>query len=233
MRGGIVVIEGADGTGKTSLIDALVDWRDDAIVMKSGPPGDNPYLEYATAIERAIDAARNGKIVLIDRLHLGEAIYGPLLRGKSGLSIDEVRTLSARLDSACAVRLVLDCSDSAIFDRLMRRDGGMPDPKSGAKLEHSAALLAMFRSWAKVDNWTVVNSSSVTTRQLCNAVISMLRPVPRNVEVSYGCPVMYAVKLVEVPPLGSVAAIAAWTRNRPDVAVLVHTSNSLGEVAHA
>ncbi len=81
----IVILEGPDGAGKTSLaqeIAAIID----AEIHHEGPPQTEELLQhYATLLD---DAFRTQEDVVFDRLHLGEAVYGPLMRGRS--RIDEL-----------------------------------------------------------------------------------------------------------------------------------------------
>ena len=82
----IVVLEGCDGGGKTTLAGWLRDMHGYTIV-KTGPPepGGDLTRTYIDALHDAM--VRTGRTVF-DRLHLGEAIYGPLLRGVDRIGIE-------------------------------------------------------------------------------------------------------------------------------------------------
>ena len=74
----VVVLEGPDGAGKTTLARHLVD-KYGFEYLHTGPPGDgNLLLQYASVLDAAVRSHRN---TVIDRLHIGESVYGPLLRG--------------------------------------------------------------------------------------------------------------------------------------------------------
>lgn len=84
----LFVIEGTDGTGKTTLADALVkalaQTRHRKIVQRHfGPPQEHPLGEY----ERWLDFYRpgSGTHVVLDRFHWGEMVYSELYRDGSQL----------------------------------------------------------------------------------------------------------------------------------------------------
>lgn len=100
----VVVLEGCDGSGKTVLARRLAAEHGYEIV-KTGPPapGEDPGLSYITALRGAL--ARPGRTVF-DRLHLGELIYGPLLRGGSRLDGGGLRVIEGVI-ALNDVRLVI------------------------------------------------------------------------------------------------------------------------------
>lgn len=73
----IIILEGVDGGGKTTLADWLVTkgW----VRYHEGPPpeGRNQLEHYGQQLWRA---SLNDKPVVFDRLHLGEMAYGPVAR---------------------------------------------------------------------------------------------------------------------------------------------------------
>jgi hypothetical protein len=77
----LVVVEGADGAGKTTLIGRLQDVLGEAEVRHKGPPERDPVEEYAVDIQDYRPGS--GRHVLCDRWHWGELVYGPVLRGKT------------------------------------------------------------------------------------------------------------------------------------------------------
>lgn len=82
----LIIIEGADKTGKTTLAKAIAD-RFGYRYHHSGPPKGHPADEY-------IDFLLNLKRPTVcDRFHLGELVYGPMFRGKIGISPLELLTI--------------------------------------------------------------------------------------------------------------------------------------------
>src|ERR1035437_10040840 len=98
-----IIIEGADKTGKTTLANAIVKGFGCKYVH-FGKPTKYPATEYA---EYALSV--NGNLVL-DRFYLGELVYGPLLRGKCGITPLEFVTLERilRLKQAIFIQTTTD-----------------------------------------------------------------------------------------------------------------------------
>lgn len=80
----LIVLEGVDGAGKSTLAEAIAGKLHDAEVRHAGPLDSHPLSAYALAFEDY--APGTGRHVVCDRLHWGELIYGPLYRGGSRLT---------------------------------------------------------------------------------------------------------------------------------------------------
>lgn len=105
----LIIIEGPDGAGKSTLAHALVRDYGYGYVHFSQPKQD-PLLEYLPAW------THEDKLV-VDRFHLGEGVYGPLYRGKDGLGPLSRWYVDQWLESRGAV-LVLKTAD---VDTLVKR----------------------------------------------------------------------------------------------------------------
>lgn len=76
----LIIIEGPDRTGKTTLAKHLQETFCLDYIHCSKPKTDNPYLEYL----ELIDSIK--KPTVIDRVYFSEFVYGNLWRGKCGFS---------------------------------------------------------------------------------------------------------------------------------------------------
>lgn len=81
-----IIIEGIDKTGKSTLAKYLSKKFNLPIKKFSAPDG-NPYNDYLDFIKNET------KPHIIDRFYLGELVYGPVKRGKSWLTPENVKTL--------------------------------------------------------------------------------------------------------------------------------------------
>ncbi len=77
----IVIIEGPDGAGKSTLAHALAK-QHGFMYRHEGPPptGVDPLQHYLDTLHHL-----QGTHMVLDRFALGERVYGPVLRGKDGL----------------------------------------------------------------------------------------------------------------------------------------------------
>lgn len=82
----IIILEGPDGAGKSVLARKLE--ARGARYVHHGPPkkGEDLFETYLAALEQAVKASRDEpRVTAFDRLHLGELVYGNLVRGRSQL----------------------------------------------------------------------------------------------------------------------------------------------------
>jgi hypothetical protein len=88
----VIVLEGPDGAGKSTLARRIIEH--DALLtrrrhlMHRGPIRSDALTEYLRPLNEVVDDAQNGvdSVFVFDRWHVGELIYGPILRGRSRLT---------------------------------------------------------------------------------------------------------------------------------------------------
>lgn len=86
----ILIIEGPDGAGKTRLAQSIKGAR----YHHEGPPppGEHSLLAYYLGIiDQKVQQSPIWAPFVFDRLAMGEAVYGPILRGGSRITDDELR----------------------------------------------------------------------------------------------------------------------------------------------
>ena len=102
----VIILEGCDGGGKTTLANRLRDELGYCIV-KTGPPvvGEDTLTSYMAAL---LVAHSGGDKTVFDRHYLGETIYGPLLRGVDTLGPVK-RAAIERVIETCGARMIICC----------------------------------------------------------------------------------------------------------------------------
>ena len=121
----LIVIEGCDGTGKTTFANVLADLirmrlpQDEVRILHYGPPVRHPLEEYELDLEWYRPGC--GTHLIIDRLHWGEAIYGPLYRGKSLLGRAGILHVDLFLSARGGVAVLLHPPVGEIRRALTRR----------------------------------------------------------------------------------------------------------------
>lgn len=125
----VIVLEGCDGAGKTTLATKLAHHHGyQHLHATRTPDGVDLAERYRTIL------AMPGRIVL-DRCFISELVYGPLLHGRSRLTFAQVRDLTAAVGSRGGLLVHLTASPETIAARLHQRDGTAPS------LSHLTALV--------------------------------------------------------------------------------------------
>lgn len=123
----LIILEGVDGAGKSTLLHQLAeDHGGDVTELKrSAPaPGVDPFDEYELALddpELRAQVLDPDHLVVADRWHLGELVYGPLYRGKSRLSSAGTYHVELALEAFGAVRVIVSAPLPIIQERLEDR----------------------------------------------------------------------------------------------------------------
>jgi thymidylate kinase len=111
----LIIIEGADKTGKTTLAKRLCE-RLKYDYAHFGAPGKNPAQEYANFLQTI------ERPVVCDRFLYGEQVYGPLLRGKTLITELQLKTLE-RLSRSKGAILIHACTPYLTVSERLKRDG--------------------------------------------------------------------------------------------------------------
>jgi len=116
----VVVFEGCDGTGKSTLAE-LLGARRGYTIIRSGrlDDGDDLAERYRAVLEQP------GNLVL-DRSFVTELVYGPLRTGRSRLDPDQAAGLAFALADRGGVLVHLTAHPKALAWRLRVRDGRSP-----------------------------------------------------------------------------------------------------------
>jgi hypothetical protein len=119
----LFVIEGADGTGKSTLARRILEATGGGRYIHANAPTRHPLVEYT---EPLIEYRPGGETWVLDRWHLGELVYGPLYRGKAGLSPQQFAAVDEYLSELGAV-LILMHEDPKVLAHRLRERGEEPD----------------------------------------------------------------------------------------------------------
>lgn len=108
----LIIVEGPDGAGKTTLAKAISE-ETGAEYIHAGPPRAHPMAEYICELPRH-DA-------VLDRWHLGEMIYGPLYRGQAGMTSLQFAALEQFLEQRGAVVVLCTGTTRQLVERIVAR----------------------------------------------------------------------------------------------------------------
>jgi thymidylate kinase len=116
----VVVLEGCDGVGKTTLAAALATRHAYQMVHATRTPPGVDLTERYTEI-----LARPGRLVL-DRSFVSELVYGPIERGHSRLTFTQAADLARTIARRGGILVHVTATPETIHARLERRDGIAP-----------------------------------------------------------------------------------------------------------
>lgn len=99
----MIIVEGPDGSGKTTVIEKLKHVRRQLKSIRGGVGG-NTLVGWSTDdtlqayIKKIHDAQReelrDAQLIAYDRFHLSEVVYGPILRGRQELRDGDLHLLN-------------------------------------------------------------------------------------------------------------------------------------------
>lgn len=102
----IIIIEGPDGSGKTTLAEMLSRQTGFPVVHRTQPKSEE---EKAKMMDGYVDAIKKGKNIIFDRCWYSEMAYGPIMRDKSVISYPDMYELEQLLTKRGA--LIIYCTD--------------------------------------------------------------------------------------------------------------------------
>ena len=114
----VIILEGIDGGGKTTLathLKELSPWP--ATIIHRGPIQNSVFEEYISPL---FDANPD-ELLIADRWHLSELIYGPLYREVSQINDDTLAEIESVLNVLKATRIVVSPTFSEVEKRLKAR----------------------------------------------------------------------------------------------------------------
>lgn len=153
----VIIIEGCDKVGKSTLANKLVDEHGFRIIKFSAPAkGQDPYTMFIDGIK---DIKPDEKVVLDRYFHSGLA-YGPIYRGKSDLSKEQIEVLELKLKELNT--FIIYCFDDE--DKIAYRF--RTDNETFAKEEHIKTLLESYEKIILESKLPVVRHQMMTESDL-------------------------------------------------------------------
>lgn len=114
----IIIIEGPDGSGKTTLAEKLHKQTKYPIVHMSQPKTED---EKKRMLGEYLQMVRNGKNMIFDRCWYSEMAYGPVMRGGSAISYPDMYMLEEQLAKAGAIIIYATGPKAALWQRCQKR----------------------------------------------------------------------------------------------------------------
>jgi thymidylate kinase len=145
----VIIIEGVDGSGKSTFADRvaekLINETDANVIRahKGVPENDSMLVEYFDPLK----ALGRNDVLVADRWHVGEMIYGPLYRGQSKMK-PIIGSFESFLDEIEAQRIIMTTSLEQIVYRLKTRG------EDYLQANHVRQVWEFYEAYAKVFDYT-------------------------------------------------------------------------------
>lgn len=157
-----IILEGSDDTGKTTLARKL-----EAQGWAYQHEGPAPGISAAALLDRYLGAILGAKRpTVFDRLHLGELVYGPILRGGSRLIEKHLRLFERVMRATATVTVICSPPFDIVRSAWERR-------RDKELLQDPATLWLVYSAYRRLRRYADFVTDSLEPR------IEWLRPRPR------------------------------------------------------
>jgi thymidylate kinase len=116
----VIVLDGCDGTGKTTLATTLRDRHGYTVVHSARTPDGT---DLADRYQRLL---RTPGLIVLDRSFISELVYGPLFHERSRITMPAAIQLAEYIAQRGGVLVHLTGNPDGIIARLRARDGRAP-----------------------------------------------------------------------------------------------------------
>lgn len=149
----LIIVEGVDCSGKSTLVETLNSTK----TLNSGPLLQSPVYEYEYRLLNEYDISDPNQILICDRWHLGELVYGPYLRKKSKINSAIFTHIELFLESQGALKILMTPGIKEISKRILKRNEYL--------IEHP--VIPFINAWYedfddKNDSWFNISETRIT-----------------------------------------------------------------------
>ena len=151
-----IILEGCDGTGKTTLAKILADrYKLDICHCTQDDPGDYEFYRQTLRKEN----------VIWDRHTLGELIYPKIFEREQKIGVEDARLLMHHAKEEGVLVIVLTAGIESIYNRIDER--GNEDARVHDNL---AYIDRQFRFYAKEFRLLLIDTSKLTLQDIFNLI---------------------------------------------------------------
>lgn len=114
----IIIIEGPDGAGKTTLANQLRDQTGYMILHRSQPKNEE---DKKRMMDEYLQVIKSNKNVILDRSWYSEMVYGPVMRDDSVITYPQMYDLERALARNGALIIYCTAPEQTLWKRCLKR----------------------------------------------------------------------------------------------------------------
>jgi thymidylate kinase len=164
----LILLDGANGAGKTSVADVLKNAYDFTVLRQLPPEDRHPLTESTAGLARYHPGT--ALHIVCDRWHMSERVYGKLDRGRCGLSPIEWAAVESFLIRLGAFGCLCQARVDTLVARLEARgEVAVPERLLAEHLSFEKAI-----TWSRVP-WVVANTEKASPERIAEALVAKAR----------------------------------------------------------
>lgn len=117
----IIILEGPDGSGKTTLANQLQKQTGYQLLHRTQPKNDE---DKKRMMDEYIQVLKAGKNCIMDRSWYSEMVYGPVMRDASVITFPQMYELERLAAKYGAIIIYCTAPETTLWKRCMRRGEG-------------------------------------------------------------------------------------------------------------
>lgn len=114
----IIIVEGPDGSGKTTLAEKIARQSGYTLLHRSQPKSEE---EKRNMMAEYLHVIKSGKNVVMDRCWYSEMVYGPIMRDATCIDYPEMYELERLLCKKGAILIYCTDAPEVLWSRCQRR----------------------------------------------------------------------------------------------------------------
>lgn len=174
----LLIVDGADATGKTTLAHAIVE-QGDLRYEHRGPPESDPFDEYETSL---LGFRPREDAVIFDRYHVGELVWPKIFGRKTSYTPEQHLHVELFLRSRGAVLVACHGKWTTVRDRLRTRgDEVLVGAKGERQLERALASFdqqlrasRLLKTWHSIEDPVLISTLLAQARSRARASAAAL-----------------------------------------------------------
>jgi ribose 1,5-bisphosphokinase PhnN len=176
----LILIEGPDGAGKTTLAKAIADKTPGTITMRKNACPQPPLVEYTADL--SLYQPGKGESITGDRWHVSERVYSSLWRGGCTISPVHWGAIESFLYNLGAVIVLVSAEPEVLYQRLRARG----EPADVGQLAEERLAFHRGMTWSHLPGRMYTTDDSMSPSAAANIIIDLARDEEKRAAADTG-----------------------------------------------